>query len=459
MWQVVSIPMKSRSCSGPMGWPQPSRIPSSTSSFVATPCSTRRTASSRYGTSSTFTTKPARSFATMGRLPSGSAKPRVAATTSGAHWIVSTTSTSRMTGTGLKKCRPTTRSGRRVAAASSTIGMDEVLLARIAAGPQARSSAANSSFLSRGSSVAASTTRSQPPRSSTAVVKRRRASAASRSAAASFPFSTATPRLRSRRALPRATASPSISRTVVAYPARIATSAIPLPMRPQPTTPILSKAIRVSSRSPGRASDVLARVDPDHLAGDHPGGVGQEEQHRRGDVLDLGELLEERLVERLLPELGGEGERHLGEHHARRDGVHGDALRPELAGRGLREADEARLRGGVVRLAELAAQAVDRDDVHDASVARGDHPRRDRPQDVERAGEVHVDDRVPLLVAHLHEALVAGDARVVHEQDRRRGERGHHGGDRLPVRDVHRVEAEAVARRTGLAVEDVDVGA
>ena len=44
------------------------------------------------------------------------------------------TSTSDMTGTGLKKCMPITRSGRPVAAASVAMGMEEVLDARIASG-------------------------------------------------------------------------------------------------------------------------------------------------------------------------------------------------------------------------------------------------------------------------------------------------------------------------------------
>ena len=41
-------------------------------------------------------------------------------------------STSRMTGTGLKKCRPSTCSGRSVAIASFMIGIDDVFDARIA---------------------------------------------------------------------------------------------------------------------------------------------------------------------------------------------------------------------------------------------------------------------------------------------------------------------------------------
>ncbi len=49
-------------------------------------------------------------------------------------------STSFMTGTGLKKCMPANWSGRFVAVASSVMGMDEVLLAKITCGGQSSSS-------------------------------------------------------------------------------------------------------------------------------------------------------------------------------------------------------------------------------------------------------------------------------------------------------------------------------
>ena len=45
-----------------------------------------------------------------------------------------TSSTSGSTGTGLKKCMPSTRSGPCAAAASREIGMDEVLLASTQSG-------------------------------------------------------------------------------------------------------------------------------------------------------------------------------------------------------------------------------------------------------------------------------------------------------------------------------------
>ena len=57
--------------------------------------------------------------------------------------IVETTSTSFITGAGLKKCRPMTSPGRDVAAAHSITGSDDVVVARIAPGLQISSRAAN----------------------------------------------------------------------------------------------------------------------------------------------------------------------------------------------------------------------------------------------------------------------------------------------------------------------------
>jgi hypothetical protein len=119
-----------------------------------------------------------------------------------------TTSTSFMTGTGLKKCRPIERSGR-VPAEMAAIGSELVLLAKTVAAGQRSCSAANSSRFSLSSSGTASMISSQSRSSLSSVVMCRRPSAWSRSAASSFPFSTA----------------------------RATTSAIPLPMSPQPSTP------------------------------------------------------------------------------------------------------------------------------------------------------------------------------------------------------------------------------
>ena len=73
-----------------------------------------------------------------------------------------TTSTSFITGTGEKKCSPITRSGLRVHAASSAIGIEDVLEARKRASGSASSRRWKSLPLTRGSSVTASSTASTP---------------------------------------------------------------------------------------------------------------------------------------------------------------------------------------------------------------------------------------------------------------------------------------------------------
>ena len=65
-------------------------------------------------------------------LPIAATKASARATTSGAVSSATTTSTSFITGTGEKKCRPITRSGWCVQDASCAIGIDEVLDAMIA---------------------------------------------------------------------------------------------------------------------------------------------------------------------------------------------------------------------------------------------------------------------------------------------------------------------------------------
>jgi hypothetical protein len=87
-----------------------------------------RTAASRYGTSSALTTKPALSRVLTTSLPRVPVTKRSArATVSGEVSSDGTSSTRRRAGTGLKKCTPTTCSGRPVAEASRMTGMEDHL--------------------------------------------------------------------------------------------------------------------------------------------------------------------------------------------------------------------------------------------------------------------------------------------------------------------------------------------
>ena len=79
-------------------------------------------------------TKPGKSFASAGVLPSSRASSTIAAVVSSEVCGARMTSTSDITGTGLKKCMPITCGGRAVAAARVVIGMEEVFDARMALG-------------------------------------------------------------------------------------------------------------------------------------------------------------------------------------------------------------------------------------------------------------------------------------------------------------------------------------
>ena len=138
-----------------------------------------------------MTIKPARSPQVTGTFPSERASWRAVAATSSVVLMVVTTSTSFITGAGLKKCMPTTSPGRDVAAAHSTTGREEVVVARIAPGLHTSSNVAKIPRLTSTSSATASTTRSTCPKSSSDVVVVMRPSAAARSGSDSLPRLTA----------------------------------------------------------------------------------------------------------------------------------------------------------------------------------------------------------------------------------------------------------------------------
>ena len=79
-----------------------------------------------------LTMNPERSLVRIGCLPICCANPSARPTVSADVSSPTTTSTSFITGTGLKKCSPSTRSRRLVHEASCAIGIDEVFDAMIA---------------------------------------------------------------------------------------------------------------------------------------------------------------------------------------------------------------------------------------------------------------------------------------------------------------------------------------
>src|SRR2546425_3231677 len=193
--------------------------------------------------------KPELSLAATGSLPNDAANANARLNVCSDVVMVRTSSTSAISGTGLKKCSPTKRSARFVAPAISAIVRLDVLDAKIVPAPHKPSSSRKSTFLSARSSVIASITMSTLRRSATTVVNVSRVSAASRSAGWSFPFSTSLASDFSMPARPRSNTSLEMSRTIVSYPAVAATWAIPLPIKPQPSTP--TRWMSANSSAPG----------------------------------------------------------------------------------------------------------------------------------------------------------------------------------------------------------------
>ena len=151
----------SASARGPIGWLQPSFIPLSISSADANPSCSANTASLIIGHRIRFTTKPGLFRTTIGVLPSNFATASTAATVASSVCRPRISSTSAISGTGLKKCIPMNFSGRDVAAASRVIEIDEVFDARTTPAGASASTSFRILTLTSSFSVAASMMRSQ----------------------------------------------------------------------------------------------------------------------------------------------------------------------------------------------------------------------------------------------------------------------------------------------------------
>ena len=119
---------------GPIGHPAPAVIAVSRSSGETRASSRTRMQSFRSGMRTRFTTKPGVSWHRIGRFPSRSPTANAASTASSAERSARTISTSGMSGAGLKKCMPTTRSGEDTAAAISVTESADVFVARMTSG-------------------------------------------------------------------------------------------------------------------------------------------------------------------------------------------------------------------------------------------------------------------------------------------------------------------------------------
>ena len=152
-----------------------------------------------------------------------------------------------MTGAGLKKCSPRTRSGRVVAAAIEPTDSALVLVASITSGRLAASSARKiACFRSRSSSAASITTSASAPTASRVCASR---SPVSRPATQSSMLSASRSSRAARRARPsrilarpRAIAASSTSCRTTSSPFSSASWAIPAPIVPAPTTPMTDRS-------------------------------------------------------------------------------------------------------------------------------------------------------------------------------------------------------------------------
>ncbi len=232
----MSTPIRSSSASGPIGRPQPSFIAASMSSREAYFASYIAAAWLRYPNSSPSATKPGRSPTATGSLPRSSARSVTAATAAGAVSTEETTSTSRIAGAGLKKCRPSTRSGCADSAASRVTESALVPVARIVSGRTTASSSRNTCCLISYDSGTTSITRSASPAAWRSVKVRKRARTSPRRSSVSRPRATERAVAASRAATARVAAASLMSMPTTSRPAWARTSAMPVPMVPRPTT-------------------------------------------------------------------------------------------------------------------------------------------------------------------------------------------------------------------------------
>src|SRR5438105_6117222 len=140
-----------------------------------------------------------------------------------------------------------------------------------------------------------------------------------------------------------------------------------------------------------------AAVDGDDGTGDVGRLVRGEKAYGGGHLGGSPEAADRDLTGHAFAPVVAERSRHVGLDRARGDDIGGDPTAAVFPGDRASEPDEASLAGGVVGLARRAQVGADGRDEHEATPA-GFHHRTDRAAgDVERTGEVGVDDVVPVV--------------------------------------------------------------
>src|SRR3954468_24473274 len=233
----TSIPTRSISSNGPMRKPPPSRQMRSICSCVAARSCSSRSASAPNGRPQRLTRKPGPSEATITRLPMASPTAFAISSARSPVWVAAITSTRCISGGGLKKCIPTTFSGRPAALASELTRIEDVLVASTVSGPHTCEMRSNSSRFSSIRSGAASITSSHCDSSSSDAASTSRVSASAASSSLQRPRSAPFASPRCTRSPPRSSASGKASCRYVSSPASTPSCAIPAPIVPAPTTP------------------------------------------------------------------------------------------------------------------------------------------------------------------------------------------------------------------------------
>src|SRR3954452_12708942 len=256
------------------------------------------------------------------------------------------------------------------------------------------------------------------------VCSRTRSASASRSSVLVTSSSTSGAGLGSRRAIAvvificrpnevRTTSAPSSWASRATWKAIEESVRTPVTSSVLPSSRPMAPPVRRSDLIPGRSmAHPQTAVDRQHRAADVRGGVGGEEPDRGRDLVRPGEPAGGDRLEvgrsRVLGQDGG----HVGLDEARRDDVGGDAPDAELAGHGPRDADDPGLARAVVHPPGRAVEPDDAGDEDHAAAAQADHSLA-RPTDAaEGTGQVGVDDRVEVLVAHAQQQLVTGETGV-----------------------------------------------
>src|ERR1700677_2850912 len=151
------------------------------------------------------------------------------------------------------------------------------------------------------------------------------------------------------------------------------------------------------------------------MARDEPVGRVGEEEGGAGHVVGLPEPAERRPARDLSELVAIEAVAHLGAQVPRRDAVHGDAARPELAGERPGQAVERGLGRSVHVEPAVAGETNDRGDVDDLTGSPGQHHAARGSGDIDRALQVQVDHLVECVVAEQADDTLTGHAGIVDE--------------------------------------------